>query len=94
MKKSIITNNMDHCFICGSPYVEIHHCFYGTSNRKNSDKYGLVVPLCPMHHRGDYGVHHNPQADQVLKETAQRKFEETHTREEFMQIFGRNYLDL
>lgn len=30
--------------------------------------------------------------DLKLKEMAQAKFEETHTREEFIRIFGRNYL--
>ncbi len=90
--KSILQNNKE-CWVCGNPNVEDHHIFFGTSNRKWSEKYGLKVWLCPIHHRGDYGVHHNKQADQVLKESAQKKFEETHTREEFMAIFGRNYLD-
>lgn len=90
--KSIIQDSRQ-CYVCGSPYVEEHHIFFGTSNRKNSEKYGLKVYLCYGHHRGDYGVHHNQEADTRLKEMAQRKFEETHTREEFMAIFGRNYLD-
>ena len=29
----------------------------------------------------------------LLKAAAQRKFEETHTRKEFMDIFGRNWLE-
>lgn len=92
--KSIITDDMEHCYICGNPNIEIHHCLFGI-NRKNADRAGLVVPLCVYHHRGQGGVHHagNKALDDMLKQTAQRKYEETHSREEWMQIFGRNYLD-
>ena len=90
--KSIIQTNKE-CYICGNPYVEEHHVIYGTSNRKSSEKYGLKVFLCYEHHRGNQGVHFNKELDTFLKQTAQRKFEESHTREEFMAIFGRNYLD-
>lgn len=41
---------MEHCKLCGSPYVEIHHCLHGTANRKKADKYNLVIPLCHEHH--------------------------------------------
>lgn len=43
---------MEHCKLCGSPYVEIHHCLHGTANRKKADKYNLVIPLCHEHHTG------------------------------------------
>ena len=48
-KKSIIVDDMEHCKLCGSPYVEIHHCLHGTANRKKADKYNLVIPLCHDH---------------------------------------------
>lgn len=40
------------------------------------------------------GVHGRDghKVDLRLKQDCQRKFEETHTREEFMAIIGRNYL--
>lgn len=63
---------------------------FGTSNRKNSEKYGLKVWLCHFHHRG---VHMNRDSALELIRIAQSKFEETHTREEFMAIFGKNWLD-
>ena len=72
--------------------MECHHVIYGTSNRKNSEKYGLKVWLCHRHHTGDEGVHFNKDLDLMLKQTAQKEFEKTHTREEFMTIFGRNWL--
>lgn len=91
--KSIIVDSMDNCLVCASPYTEIHHCVHGTANRKLSDKYGLVVPLCAEHHRGQTGVHHNRDFDLAMKELAQRKFEEQiGSRETFRDIFGKSYL--
>lgn len=91
-KKSIIVEDMDHCFSCGSPYVEVHHVIYGTSNRKLSDKYGLVVPLCHEHHRGQTGVHFNRDLDLHLKKLAQTKFEALYgANTSFKEIFGKNY---
>lgn len=73
--------------------IEFHHIFYGTANRKKSEKYGLVVPLCLKHHNiPPLGVHFNRENNLVLKRWGQRKFEETHTRQEFMDIFGKNYI--
>lgn len=81
------------CFRCGTPYVEDHHVFFGTANRKLSEKYGLKLWLCPKHHRtGPEAVHLNRAVDLEYKAMAQLAFEETHTREEFRQIFGKSYL--
>ena len=41
----------------------------------------------------NYGVHNDAKLDLEIKQMAQREFEKTHTREEFMKIFGKNYLD-
>lgn len=95
--KSIIQKQNNHCFVCQTDrgqVLEEHHIFFGPS-RKLSEKYGLKVPLCIEHHRGTNGVHgkNGKQLNEKLKKIAQRKFEETHTREEFMRIFGKNYLD-
>lgn len=89
--KSIIQDDTDYCFICGRYGTEIHHIFFGTSNRKMSDRYGLVVGLCYEHHRGNSGVHFNRELDMRLKQMAQSRFNETYT-EDFMKIFGKSYL--
>lgn len=39
------------------------------------------------------GVHFNRELDLKLKRECQEKFEETHSREEFMKIIGKNYLE-
>ena len=87
--KSVITDNMDQCFICGSPYmIEVHHCIHGTANRKLADKYGLTVGLCHICHSK---LHDHGTKDKVLQQLAQLKFEETYPDLDFMKIFGRSY---
>lgn len=83
------------CLVCGSWNIEDHHIFFGVSKRKLSEKYGLKVWLCPTHHRGTQGVHGRDghKLDMELKQLGQKSFEYHYgTREEFIKIFGRNYL--
>jgi hypothetical protein len=56
---------------------------------------GLIVYLCPECHRGTYGVHgkNGHDIDLDLKKIAQKMYEEKHSREEWMNEIGRNYLD-
>lgn len=84
---------MRECFICGrTDYVERHH-IYGGARRKKSEQYGLVVDLCVKHHRGaEHGAHSSKATAMFLKQHGQMEFENTHSREEFMAIFGKNYL--
>lgn len=91
-EKSIITDDMEHCFICGAPHPQIHHIFFGTANRKQSDLRGCIVPLCLEHHTGSHGVHSNRNLDLALKAHAQLAYEKEHTREEFRGAFGKSYL--
>ena len=82
-------------YISGSIYnLEEHHIFFGTANRKVSEKNGLKVWLTSEEHRGTYGVHgkFGRDLDIKLKQDAQRKYEETHTREDFIKLIGKNYL--
>lgn len=95
--ESIIQTSKER-FLCGkngiSDSLESHHVF-GGANRKYSEKYGLKVWLCgnSCHRNGIYSVHRNRVVSDQVKAVAQAKWEETYgTREEFLQIFGRNYL--
>lgn len=82
------------CEICRrETYTEEHHVFFGTANRKVSDKWGMVARLCPMCHRdGALAVHRCYATDLRLKQKYQAIFELDHTREEFRKLFGRSYL--
>lgn len=79
------------CYVCGSPYIQVHHIYYGVKNRKISDRYGCIAYLCQAHHTGNNGVHFNIEFDRHLKEECQRAFEQKYT-ENFTSLFGRNYL--
>lgn len=93
--KSILTEDLEQCYLCGSTsWIEMHHIFSGSGNRKISDKNGFIVPLCHYcHNEPPKGVHHNRANRLKLMQECQAKFEETHTREEFVCLIGRNYLD-
>lgn len=94
--KSILTDDMGHCYITGNPNVAIHHVFPGTGRREICEKYGFVVPLSPeLHNASDDSVHNNPNVglDLILKERCQRYFESNFgTREDFISIFGKSYI--
>ena len=47
-----------------------------------------------LHNQSNDGVHgkNGKNLNLFLKQECQRKFEETHSREEFMALIGRNYL--
>jgi hypothetical protein len=84
---------MDTCMVCGSPNPECHHVFFGISNRKWSEKYRLVVPLCHIHHRGsDLSPHFNKDFDLKLKQYAQERFQEEYPDLDFKSIFGKNFI--
>lgn len=91
--KSIMQKNKE-CWVCKTTIgLHTHHCIYGTADRKKSDKYGLTVYLCGMHHNlSNEGVHFNKKLDMQLKQTAQKAFEEKYGHEKFMAEFHRNYL--
>lgn len=85
---SILTNDLEHCFICGKPKNDLHEIFFGR-NRLNSIKYGLILPLC----RFDHEIMHN---DLKFRKKyfilAQKKFNEVYPDLDFVEIFGKNYL--
>lgn len=87
-RHSILTRDMEHCYICQSPFVDIHE-IYGGGNRKASMINGFCVPLCRKHH--EFATT-NADASNYLKQKCQHEFEKTHTREEFLEIIKRNYL--
>ena len=92
---SIFTEDMDTCFFTGTNYwVQRHHIFSATTNmRKLSEEYGLILPVTqPLHTNTKYGIHCNAALRRAIKQFAQRRFEKEHTREEFVLLFGRNYL--
>lgn len=92
--ESIIQKEKE-CFVCKTTYnLHRHHIFFGTGNRKPSDKYGMTVWLCARHHNmSNAGIHFNKELDLKVKKHAQSVFEAIlGTREDFRRIFGKSYL--
>lgn len=91
-RKSVFTEDLEHCYICGKPREHLHEIIYG-KNRKNSIKYNFVIPLCANHHTGKDGIHFNKDLDLYYKRLCQIYFENNiGNRIEFIKIFGRSYL--
>lgn len=93
--KSVFTDDMDHCYYTGTPYVHRHHIFYGPL-RSKSEKYDYVIPLAYwLHENETESVHMNPNhgLDLELKQMAQKHFEEHYgSREDFLMEFGKSWL--
>lgn len=92
--KSIMTLDYDTCYICGvRPAVHIHHIF-NKADKKASEKYGLVVPVCVFCHTGSNEAIHNYEYNNLrLKARAQRVFESIESRDKFIEVFGRDYIE-
>lgn len=92
--KSILQDD-DYCWFCGTTQGLHTHHIYGGANRDKSTQHGFVVRVCGYHHNlGGNGkcVHQCREMDLELKRACQAKYEETHSREDFMKLIGRNYL--
>ena len=93
--KSILQEDQEGCFLCGShQWLEEHHIF-GGANRHLSEKYGLKALLCHWcHNEPPNGVHHNHETRLHLQQMAQQRAM-LHYRwsvDDFILIFGKNYL--
>lgn len=91
-----ILQDRKECYFTGATNnLERHHIFYGSGMRDVSEENGFWVWLTADSHRGTCGVHgrDGDRASKILKMECQQKFEETHSRTEFMKLIGRNYLE-
>lgn len=88
-RKSILTDNLDYCIECGKPKVNIHEVYEGSYRRRSMEN-DMCIPLCFEHHKQ---IHNDYQFALKYKKMCQSKFEETHSREEFLKLFIKNYLD-
>lgn len=84
------------CYITGQTNnLHEHHIFFGNPWRQISEEHGFKVYLAGhLHNQSNEGVHgkNGRELDLLLKRHCQRKYEETHTREEFIKLIGKNYL--
>ena len=86
-RKSIFTNDLYHCIICGKKRDNLHEVFFGR-NRQLSIKYGLVIPLCIECHQE---IHKNKKLQDIWHKKGQDIFETYYPDLDFLKIFRRNY---
>ena len=93
---SILQGKEKVCYLTGTTYnLHKHHIIFGTGYRAISDKNGLWVWLTgALHNQSKDGVHFNRELDLQLRRECQAKYEEEHSREEWIALTGRNYLDV
>lgn len=96
---SIIQKDKSHCLMCGGNGgywgIEEHHVFSGYGIRPLSEKYGLKVYLCHhCHNEPPNGVHQNKKRRLLLQRVVQKRAMQHYgwTTEEFIRIFGKNYI--
>lgn len=80
------------CELCGRwADCDRHHLIGGTANRKNAEKYGLVMYLCRDCHRK---AHEDPETYNKLHRRGQLMFmtNQHATTDEFIRVFGKSYL--
>lgn len=85
-RTSILTDDLEHCYICRMPRHHLHEVYEG-SKRIASMKYGCVIPLCSRCHTL---IHNDRQLALIYKKQMQEKFEEIYD-DDFISIFFRNY---
>ena len=101
-KKSILQPKSDRrCYLCmllDNDYsykrqLHEHHVLFGDTHTF-AEKEGLKVNLCvEKHHKeGPEAVHNNYENARILMAIAQREWEKEHSREEWMDRTGWNYL--
>lgn len=98
--KSIMQQKDGCCYLCmklnqdySQKYVEEHHCLNGTANRRLSTRYGLMIYVCPEHHtQGKNAIHNDASTMLMVKQDAQKAFEDSFPDLDFRAIFGKNYL--
>ena len=108
MSKSIMQSRKE-CYLCRKDSealgyygdltdkgLDKHHIMYGIGSRKLSEHWGVWCWLCKKHHNEDHGlfaVHYNRELDRILRRDAERTFLREHSFDDWMRVFGKNYLD-
>lgn len=88
---SILPTSAGTCFACGRTGDTARHEIYGAANRKTSKAHGFWVNICPNCHNIVHLKYDDGVLDRELKKMCQLTYERTHSRDEFMELIGKNY---
>lgn len=98
---SVIYQEPGTCYLCVRLHgnyaqhksLHKHHAFGGNQNRDISEENGFWVKICWQHHTyGPESVHNNADNLRLIQKDVQREYEKTHSRQQFMDLIGRNYI--
>lgn len=82
------------CWVTGATDGLHYHHIFGGALRPISDENGFTVWLRgDFHNLSKHGVHFDRQLDIALKAACQAEYETKHSREDWMNLIGRNYLE-
>ena len=88
-RKSVFTNDLKHCIICGNKKDNLHEIFFG-KNRLNSIKYNFVIPLCLKCHQE---MHINKEWQEFWHIKGQLYWENfIGSRNDFIKVFRKSYI--
>ena len=104
--RSIITDDLKHCYICGTDEnVELHHVIHGSKElRRLSTSAHILIPCCSDCHRGLAGIHgkYGEEKDLKVKAAAQEAWEKRRikkgksrpetVRDEWIKVFGKDFI--
>ena len=85
---SILTNNLNICYICHKKRKDDIHEIFGGSNRQKSMKWGLTIPTCRECH-SEWDI--NKELRKRVQEEAKQKFYKLYSKEKFLEEFGKYY---
>ena len=88
-RKSIFTDDLEHCYICGKSKDHLHELFFGR-NRLVSIKFNFVIPVCSIcHHR----CHFDTDIISFYRKECQSYYEKNiSSRDDFLAEFRKNYI--
>lgn len=86
---SIIYNDLNKCCNCGSTIgIELNEIYEG-AYRRRSIEHGAVAPMCHNCHKK---FHNDSTFNLHYKVLFEKEFLKTHSKEEFIRIFGQDYI--
>lgn len=105
--RSIMTDDLEHCYFCGTDEnVELHHCIHGSKEmRRLSTAAHILIPCCSACHRGLNGIHgkYGKEKDLKLQALAQEIWENRRikkgkstqetARDDWIRMFHKDYIE-
>lgn len=91
-KSILIDSNDQRCFYSKIPTREVHHVMNGNAYRDKADEDGLWIYVTRSRHDWLHNTPDGKKEMKRLKKMAQCEYEKTHSHEEWMRRYHKNYV--